>query len=44
MRWRWDLEFLGLWLGRDIWDGFGDGLRYQCWRYVVELNVIGFEE
>ena len=44
VRWRWGLEFLGVWLGWGIWDGLVGGLRYQCWRYVVELNVISFEE
>ena len=41
MRWRWGLEFLGC-MARLGW--FGGGLRYQCWRYVVELNVIGSEK
>ena len=37
-------SFLGVWLGWDAWNGLGGGLRYQCWRCVVELNVISFEE
>jgi hypothetical protein len=44
VRWRWVWSFLGVRLGWDVWDGLRGGLRYQCWRYVVELNVIGFEE